>query len=271
MKYLFNEWGEVSGKIKKVGRLVLLLDYDGTVTPIVEKPELAQLSEEMREVIRELSLRNTVCIISGRSLADLKGLVGLDTIIYSGNHGMELYGLDSEPPIDTAPIKPLIHQIYEECRTNLEDIPGVVVEDKGISASVHYRLVPQDKVSTLKGRVVAILEPYLNEIKLGYGKKVIEIRPRIEWGKGKVVIHILDRVPNKTLPIYIGDDLTDEDAFEALANKGITILVSASERDSKAQYFLKNVEDVKRFLAILSGHLPGDKYSAKFINVNTPK
>jgi trehalose-phosphatase len=73
------------------------------------------------------------------------------------------------------------------------------------------------------------------------------------------------------LPIYIGDDLTDEDAFEALANKGITILVSASERDSKAQYFLKNVEDVKRFLAILSSHLPGDKYSAKFINVNTPK
>jgi trehalose 6-phosphate phosphatase len=137
-------------------------------------------------------------------------------------------------------------------RSELDNIDGVIIEDKGLTASVHYRIVAPEKLGELKRIFTEITKPYVmaGQIKIGRGKKVLEIRPNIDWDKGKAVLWIIDALNpgGEVLPIYIGDDKTDEDAFRALGGKGITILVSNTPRKSNAEYFLRDVNEVKLFL-----------------------
>ncbi len=144
MQYLFDVWDEVAHRLKSANHILLLSDYDGTLTPIVDKPELAVLPQEIKKLLRKLAKnrRYTVGIISGRALADLKSKVDLEGIIYAGNHGLEIEGFGSsflEPIAEE--MRPFLKMLNQALSATLRGIKGAFVEDKGLTVSVHYRLV----------------------------------------------------------------------------------------------------------------------------------
>lgn len=262
MKYLFENWNEIRKNLSNK-YIMLFLDYDGTLTPIVESPEKAVISREPKKLLEKLSknLRCKIAIISGRSLKDIKNMAGLKNIIYSGNHGLEIEG----PRIKfESPVSPRYRSILEHINTDLtrklSSIKGVILEDKGFSLSIHFRQVNKKQIPYVKTIVheTAIIYLVRNRIKIKPGKMVLEIRPPIKWDKGDVVLWLLARqrfyLKNKSIfPIYIGDDLTDEDAFEVLRNKGLTVFVGES-KTSHAEYFLKNTKEVTEFLRQILTH-----------------
>ena len=236
---------------------ILLFDYDGTLTPIVERPELAVLPQSTRKLLKSLAKRFKVAIISGRSLADIKKLAGLKGAYYAGNHGLEISGPGIKLDLPEAKcVRPIISKLCGELQNRLRQIHGVIVENKGPTASVHYRLVARGELKNLKENFREIVGPYvrLGRVRVTTGKKVLEIRPNIEWDKGKAALWIIDVIdPEKRLiPVYIGDDQTDEEAFLALKKEGITVLISGRRRKSHAKFFLKNVYEVKTFLRKLA-------------------
>jgi trehalose 6-phosphate phosphatase len=245
-------WTRFEKRLKS-GTLLLLMDYDGTLTPIMRRPEEAALSTEMRQILAQLLKNYPTAVISGRSLKDIKKLVGLKGVYYAGNHGLEIQGPGLElVKADAKRIASTVSEICANLGSEFGDIEGVIVEDKGLTASVHYRIVAPEKLEELRRIFTKITKPYLEagRIKIGRGKKVLEIRPNIDWDKGKAVLWIIDAFNQRGefLPTYLGDDKTDEDAFRALKGRGITILVSKRPRKSNAEYFLKDVDEVKTFL-----------------------
>lgn len=257
MKYIFDEWNEMERKLKGKN-IFLFLDYDGTLTPIVEHPEEATLSFETKELLNKLakSPKCKLAIVSGRALRDVKNMVGLNEVIYVGNHGLEIEGpkIKFESPVSSE-FKNTLQKIKEDLEKKLAGISGVMIEDKGLTLSLHYRLVKKEDHLIIKNIFNYTVQPYLvkKKIKIKPGKKVLEIRPPIEWDKGKVVLWLIARwkfsLGDKDIaPVYIGDDITDEDAFKALRNKGITIFVGRQSK-SYAKYYLKDTDEVGEFLS----------------------
>lgn len=236
--------------------LLLFLDYDGTLTPIVKSPEEATLSGNTRELLRELkdNEKIDVCVVSGRGLQDIKNLVRIPGIVYVGNHGFEAEGVSYEiPALRRKKTRTLINGICCELEQKLRGIKGAFVENKGLAASVHYRQAKKEKISLIKKRVSEIMSSYISDLKLAKGEKVLEIRPNVRWGKGKAVSRIYEEMsekhPNeKIIPVYIGDDKTDEDAFNALEGEGVTILVSDKKKETGAKYRLENTKKVENLL-----------------------
>jgi len=256
MKYLFSDWERLKAVLIDKS-LLLLLDYDGTLTPIRESAFLANLSKENKDLLSRFS-KNPGCslaIISGRSLEDIKGMVGLKGIIYAGNHGLQIEGPKIKFESQVSPrLKLAMRNIAQDLRKRLSDIKGALIEDKGLTLSVHYRLVRKKDMPLLDKITSEVINPYRvrNKIKINSGKKVYEIKPPFKWDKGKVVLYLLARQQfaskdKKVLPIYIGDDVTDEDAFRAIKNKGLTVFVGKPKK-SYAQYYLRNHNGVQSFL-----------------------
>jgi len=181
--------------------------------------------------------------------------VGLKNIIYVGNHGLEIEGPEIRfEGIISERLQAVIRHIYEELQDKLLGIKRVIVEDKKITLSIHYRLTKPGDMLEVKKIVNEIIRPYIigNKIKINTGKQVIEIKPLIEWDKGKVILWLLARQQfkledRKILPIYVGDDVTDEDAFKILRNKGLTIFVGEPDI-SQAEYYLKDTKEVVEFI-----------------------
>lgn len=256
MKYLMDFLDEVNASIKEQ-KTALLLDYDGTLTPIVNTPDEAILNGGMRSVLGKLKddPNYIVAVISGRSLMDVKSKVELEGICYAGNHGMEIEYLGSiyiHP--DAKKKMQVIKKICLEFQPLLNGIDGVIIEDKGLTASIHYRMVSPEEIPKVKRIVESTIESYIEkgDIKLTHGKMVLEIRPNILWDKGKAVEWVLKTIGTKAsqqyFPVYIGDDRTDEDAFKVLKGKGITVLVASNIKHTNAEFVLHNVDEVKNFL-----------------------
>jgi trehalose-phosphatase len=256
MEYLFDRWDKLNKGIREK-LVVVFLDYDGTLTPIADTPAKAILAQEIKELLRAIS-KTAGCklaIISGRALSDIKNIVGLKEIIYAGNHGLEIEGPKIKFESQISPrLKTVIRNIYEEAINKLQKIKGVLIEDKGLTISIHYRLVDKRDMELFKKIFSEITDPFVvrSKIKVNSGKKVYEIRPPVEWNKGKVVLWLLARQQfmageQTVFAVYIGDDVTDEDAFKALKNKGLTIFVG-EPKISMADYYLRDTEEVKVFL-----------------------
>jgi trehalose-phosphatase len=236
-------------------KYLIFLDYDGTLSPIVKKPHQAFLLKGRREFLKKLSRHPDIelLIISGRMLSDLKKRVGIAGIYYAGNHGFEINGPKTNFVHPRAQIaRPVLSRIKRKLIPALKGIKGVIIENKILTLSLHYRLVKASDLKKVKQVFRTLTAPFLhkNKIRITHGKKVFEIRPNMKWDKGEAVLWFLKKFSKKAkkiIPIYIGDDTTDEDAFKALSNKGITIRVG-KKPDTLAQYFIKDVHQVYKFL-----------------------
>lgn len=262
MQHLFQLWESFSSDIRAASHILLLSDYDGTLTKIVSRPDEAILSPEVREKLRALAKKPTlsVGIISGRSLIEIKALVRLEGIYYAGNHGLEIEGpglnlINPAAKAAQAEIKDLAKQLS----ARLGSVGGVIVEDKGLSLSVHHRLVKESEVKMVAEIFHRISSPGLIEgkIRVTSGKKVWEVRPPIDWQKGKAVEVIMEEMKKvltgeQWLTIYLGDDTTDEDAFKIVHRpQGWSIFVGEENPSSNADYFLNSVSEVETFLSRL--------------------
>jgi alpha,alpha-trehalase len=235
----------------------VFLDYDGTLTPIVDTPAQAVLSEEMRDTVRRLGERCPTAVVSGRAREDVRERVGLDNLFYAGTHGFEIVG----PPgsgiyhLVGQEFLPIMEELHQRLREGLAEVPGLLLETKGYSLAVHYRLVEEARVADVEGVVDALMPDYPG-LRKTHGKKVFEIRPRFDWNKGKAVEWLLETLGAGHVPLYLGDDTTDEDGFAAMASKGLGILVAEEPRQTAAGYRLSDPTEVGQFLQRLLRTIP---------------
>ncbi|KAL6639261.1 hypothetical protein ACP70R_022991 [Stipagrostis hirtigluma subsp. patula] len=243
------------GKNKKIA---LFLDYDGTLSPIVDEPDNAIMSDQMREVVRKAALHLPTAIISGRSCDKVFNFVKLTELYYAGSHGMDIMGpvgksgsvTNSSNKQDEAKIfqaasefLPVIDEVYRLLVEKIRGINGAQVENNKFCVSVHYRNVDEKDWPLVAQHTNDVLKAY-PRLRLSHGRKVLEVRPVIDWNKGKAVEFLLESLglanSHNVLPIYIGDDRTDEDAFKVLRDdkRGFGILVSSVPKESHALYSL---------------------------------
>lgn len=260
-KYLFDKrhrtWNTLQNELLNLNRpIFIFLDYDGTIVPIREKPQQAKLPESSRLLLDELAQHpNTyVGIVSGRSMKDIRRMVKLTSLFYVANHGYEIYlrKIKWRHPIVTD-IVPILKKLSTNFEKTLKTIHGVLVENKIFTLSVHYRQLSGTPVYTLKKIIKTKIQEYSRFLKISSGKKVFEIKPKINWNKGKAIYKVMDLFNATTDPliIYIGDDKTDEDAFRLLP-KGAFAIYVGSNSSSKAKYFLNDPAEVVLFLERLN-------------------
>ncbi|MFA5367108.1 MAG: trehalose-phosphatase [Dehalococcoidia bacterium] len=237
------------------GTPAVFLDYDGTLTPIVSRPEDAVLKEDTRRVVKRLAEQWTVAILSGRDLPDVQKMVKVDDIVYAGSHGFDIVGpsiVKQENDIGQR-FLPHLDRVEAELHEVLADIPGARVERKRFAIAVHYRQVDDSLLGKLEEKVDRIFarEP---ELRKSTGKKIFEFVPNIKWNKGEALLSLLDTLfvdSSKVVPLFIGDDTTDEDAFRAIEDRGVSIIVGCEDRPTAAQYVLRDPEEVREFLEFL--------------------
>ena len=239
-------------------RIAVFLDYDGTLTPIVSHPQDAWLPDSMRQTLRSLAARVPVAILSGRDLDDVRGRVLVDGIVYAGSHGFDIVGAGGLRRELGAAYLSVLGSAETELREALDEIPGAQLERKHFSVAAHYRNVNQRDAFRVALGMDAVAAKH-RELRRIDEKKVYELLPDIDWNKGKAVLWLLETLGlerRNVLPIYIGDDRTDEDAFRAIEKRGVAILVSEQPQITAASYWLNNPEDVERFLRELIARLP---------------
>ncbi|KAK4431352.1 putative trehalose-phosphate phosphatase 6 [Sesamum alatum] len=260
-------------------QIVVFLDYDGTLSPIVNDPDRAFMSDPMRSAVREVARHFPTAIISGRSRDKVYEFVKLDEVYYAGSHGMDIKGpplhvksYDGKYQINTRdgkgneitifqPAKeylPTIKKMLKELTKRTRGIPGAFVEDNRFCISVHYRHVLDQDYGLLEEIIRDVVSDYSNVFHLTRGKKVIEIRPSIKWNKGDALVYLLNTLgfsdSTNVLPFYLGDDKTDEDVFKVLRSRGhgYPIIVSSVARETSASYSLRDPSEVLSFLIRLA-------------------
>ncbi|KAK9096651.1 hypothetical protein Sjap_022148 [Stephania japonica] len=225
-------------------QIVMFLDYDGTLSPIVEDPDRAFMSEGMRRVVKNVARYFPTAIVTGRCRDKVYSFVRLTELYYAGSHGMDIKG-----PSKSSKNK----KVYKALVERTKSIPGAKVENNKFCVSVHFRCVDEKSWSPLADQVKSVLKEY-PKLTLTQGRKVLEIRPTIKWDKGKALEFLLESLGfanrNNVLPLYIGDDRTDEDAFKVLRKRrqGFGILVSKTPKETSASYSLQEPSEVMDFL-----------------------
>ncbi len=255
---LFQDLAKVDDRIRAAARISLFLDFDGTLVPLRPNPAEVQLSEETRATLIRLMRndRTVTTMISGRSLSDLCPRIGLDGIIYAGNHGMEISGRHLHFIEPSAEIRrEELRALSARIAAGLRDVEGVFVEYKGLTSSVHYRSAAVRDLARIEAVVRGAVAMGPNLFRLESGKMIFEIIPRAFWNKGAAARWINEHLGDGgALSIYLGDDNTDEDAFCALPD-GITVKVGAFAATS-AKYHLTDPSAVQQFLDWLANHEP---------------
>ncbi len=257
MPHLLNIWPNLQGRLQSARPIILLFDYDGTLTPIVSRPELAVLSETTRQLLVQLHAgpRFLVGFVSGRALCDLRQRVNVPGAIYAGNHGLEMEGLD-EPFFHpgAAQLRPLLEPIHAQLESELSNNQGVLVENKGLTLSVHYRLTPEEQVGQVEKAFQTVVDQanQSGDFRVTYGKKVLELRPNVGWDKGKAIARIIQGQPDTALPMFFGDDATDEAGFDTVQESGgIAVCVGPPRQPTRALHRLDTPAEVAQTLTLL--------------------
>ena len=238
-------WSAIATRIRGES-FAIFLDYDGTLTPIAARPELATLDEDQRDLLRRVAAQHRVAIVTGRAMGDVRRLVGLPALHYAANHGFEITGPDVSFEVDPE-LRGVFEQVAAEVTDRVGGIEGVVLESKGYGVAVHYRLADRDVVPGIEAVVDEIIAGS-ERLRKGTGKEVFEIRPALAWHKGAAVDWLLERW-GASVPIYIGDDRTDEDGFvTAAARNGFGIVVGTPAWTTCATLQLRDPAEVGQFL-----------------------
>lgn len=243
---------EVLTRCAQASRVLLALDYDGTLVPIVARPEDAKPSVFVLSLLAELVHLPavSVAIISGRSLSDLCALLPIPGLMYVGTHGAELRTRSGEIQFLVPPeaLLSVMNRLQSEVLPLIGGIPGLALERKQYALALHYRLAAPDDSEQVLQQLQAVIKAYQQQglpIEVVHGKKVIEVRAA-GINKGRALCALLTETPPASLPLYIGDDVTDEDAFREVNNMrgGVSILVADPPHATTAQYYLPNPEAV---------------------------
>eukprot|EP00271_Cylindrocystis_brebissonii_P002937 TRINITY_DN13684_c0_g1_i1.p1 TRINITY_DN13684_c0_g1~~TRINITY_DN13684_c0_g1_i1.p1 ORF type:complete len:375 (-),score=68.76 TRINITY_DN13684_c0_g1_i1:1398-2522(-) len=269
-------------------KLAIFLDYDGTLSPIVEDPDEAFMSDAMRATVKRVASHFPTAIITGRRREKVYGFVQLSELYYAGSHGMDIMGprerhrngcssgevgealsgasasctLDEEG--NDAPLFqpareyfPMINEVFETLQRRTADVDGALIENNKFCVTIHFRRVSEERWATLADIVADVLKGF-PKLRATHGRKVLEIRPIVDWDKGKALTYLLRTLGldqgGDVLPLYIGDDRTDEDAFMVLreaAVAGCGILVSTVAKDTRAAFSLRDPSEVMTFLSNL--------------------
>jgi len=254
---LFDAASEIDAAIGRAPHLLLCLDFDGTLTPLVDDPADVHLAPHMERVLRALAQheRVSLALISGRNRNELQGHVGMPDVIYAGNHGLEISGpgfvfIEPEAAAQTDALKRLAKALAKD----IEAIDGAFLEDKGLTLSVHYRMVDAADREKVRRVVETAMASAGHPFRMTQGDQVYEIRPEMEWNKGSAVAWIKQQAGQPdALLVYVGDDATDEDVFAAFP-EAITVKV-ADPAETAANYRLEGPADVRRFLDWLHSRL----------------
>jgi trehalose 6-phosphate phosphatase len=257
MPHLLNVWPTVSKELRSAPCLLLLFDYDGTLTPIVDRPDLAVLPAETRDSLTSLSYcdRCILGVVSGRSLADVRERVAVPGLVYAGNHGLEIEG----PGVSfihpqAEDLKNVINQVYKQLCDQLADYTGVIIEHKGLTLSVHYRLTPEGLAGQVASAFHSVVSSFQESapIKVTQGKKVLEVRPGVLWDKGKAIARLQETFPQAALTMFFGDDLTDEDGFNVVQEAGgIAVFVGPARQPTRALYRVDSPQEVVQTLHMM--------------------
>lgn len=240
---------------------VLCLDFDGTLSPIVDDPASAELLAGMAPVVVRLAELVPILVLSGRDADDVARRMGIEGILYAGSHGFDVRGADGhhEPNAEAVAYLPHLDALEARLRAETADIAGTVVDRKRFGVAVHDRRVAEEDFDRLweivneAGRAFPMLRPMR-------GKRVTEFLPEIDWNKGRALLWLLGRAGYRAdlaLPICMGDDVTDEDALRAVRGRGIGIVVGTGARASAATYAVRDPDEVRAFLARLAAFLEG--------------
>ncbi len=240
-------------------RAAVFLDYDGTLTPIVSRPEDALLDGDMRGAVLELAGQCTVAVVSGRGLEGVRDLVGIEDIYYAGSHGFEMAGPGGfqRENEEAGRFLPDLDRAQARLERELAAVPGSQVERKRFTIAIHYRNVADEHLPRVEEALASANRAFPG-FRRTEGKKVYELQPDIDWNKGRAVEWFMEALSlggPQCVPLYIGDDVTDEDAFEALKARGITVVVGEEPRCTRAQYRLRDTGEVGAFLARLTALL----------------
>jgi len=233
-------------------KVVMIFDYDGTLSEIRKSPEEAVMQPDTQALLYNFTKMcgYKIIILSGRARNNVKKMVGLNGITYIGNHGFDALGDIRVPALSRAYMK-LLSAILRDLKKNLKHINGIRIEAKKYSVSFHYRNVARGSENKAADAFRNITGPYVKAKKINIlkGKKVLEVMPPIKWGKGETVKQIVksNRGAENPAFMYFGDDVTDENAFQALKGKGFSFFVGNSAR-TKADYFLRSPKEVNKFL-----------------------
>ena len=233
----------------------VFLDYDGTLTPIVARPELAILSESVRVIIRQLSTSCPVTIVTGRDVDIIRKLVDIEGIGYVGSHGLDIAGpaeTGLRRQVGTAFV-PELDAMESSLRLKTDGIEGALIERKRFSISVHIRQADPHRHSSVE-TIIDELNLAHPTLKLEKGKLLYELRPDIDWDKGEAVKWLIEGMSlDLSTTLYIGDDLTDETAFSALGGRGMTVVVAGphEDRPTAAGFRLNDPSEVEVLLSRL--------------------
>ncbi|XVF64758.1 hypothetical protein PTKIN_Ptkin09bG0192500 [Pterospermum kingtungense] len=248
-------------------QIVMFLDYDGTLSPIVEDPDRAFMPREMRAAVRDLARYFPTAIVTGRCRDKVYSFVKLAGLYYAGSHGMDIKGPSKSckhkkgnqgvlfQPANE--FLPMIDEVFKALVEKTKPIPGAKVENNKFCVSVHFRCVDEKSWAKLAEQVRSVLNQY-PKLELTQGRKVLEIRPTIKWDKGRALEYLLEALgyanSKDVLPVYIGDDRTDEDAFKVLRDRGqgLGILVSKVPKETNAFYSLQEPSEARLLILTCS-------------------
>jgi trehalose 6-phosphate phosphatase len=232
--------------------ILLMCDFDGTLTPIQGNPGKCILLPDIRDQLEMIAHTGNshVAILSGRSLSDIQKRVPIKGIYHAGSHGLEISG----PHIryvhpGAVAAKVIIDKVRHRLEEEIGNVEGVLIEKKKFSFTLHYRMANKADGAFARKTFYKIISENTEKQSMAIlkGKKVVELTPNVSWDKGKAALSIIKRFEETCLPVYIGDDATDETAFKALSENGVTIRVGPSNKTA-AQYYLKNQREILRFL-----------------------
>mmetsp|Transcript_172 Transcript_172/g.543 ORF Transcript_172/g.543 Transcript_172/m.543 type:complete len:301 (-) Transcript_172:64-966(-) len=244
-------------------RVLVFLDYDGTLSPIVNDPDKAYMPDSMRQVVKEAATLFPTAIISGREREKVFSFVQLQELYYAGSHGLDICGprtagdgsMYQYMPECADGLCEVLDEVHSNLCQSIKDIEGASVEHNKLCLSAHYRRVPQEHWPVVRKKVEECLNGHTKLFRLAEGRKVLEIRPTVNWDKGRALEWLLnmlepDAEDTDVVSLYLGDDKTDEDAFRVLRRRGcgVGILVSSIVKPTEAQFTLQDTAEVQAFL-----------------------